>query len=461
MNYIVEAPLPCEQRVLLCAPPPASLPDRTAIAADFTDKHGRVLAPRLADMAQRGGGIFLLNLAADPLSAWLARERETLLAQGTAVLCRAASCKQVVVCVVQEKSVQPGAKACDETIAKESAQPLCEQEIQELCAALTALGMTAEVRTVPASPVLREDTALYTVLDTGAVRVHPLCPAFLSEGWQHRPCCTVDGETACAAAAAAQGAPRTKLIAVHTAEAESAILREILLGTKLSEVCPEADGEIPLLLGAQPATFVTLQTLAQEAAAFSYRHDAIRLHTSADCMADCAAKALQAAAAQSCHNCVLCREGSWHLESIFNAVTQGKGKREELALVEDIAPIMAQGALCGFGRALAQTALTAVQTEAVRVQLDAHITKKACTAGVCDAFSAYVVLPEQCTGCGECLDACGEDAIEGKAGFIHMIDPDLCEKCGKCAKVCEENAIVRTAQKIRVPKKLTRVGRFS
>ena len=64
-----------------------------------------------------------------------------------------------------------------------------------------------------------------------------------------------------------------------------------------------------------------------------------------------------------------------------------------------------------------------------------------------------------CDGCGDCLDACPEDAIEGKPGFIHMLDESMCEKCGMCAEVCPQRAIV-AGGKFRVPKKLTRVGKF-
>lgn len=51
-------------------------------------------------------------------------------------------------------------------------------------------------------------------------------------------------------------------------------------------------------------------------------------------------------------------------------------------------------------------------------------------------------------------------AIEGKKKFIYMIDPDMCTGCGKCVSSCDEEAIKVNDGTIKLPKKLTRVGKF-
>jgi len=55
------------------------------------------------------------------------------------------------------------------------------------------------------------------------------------------------------------------------------------------------------------------------------------------------------------------------------------------------------------------------------------------------------VLPEirqeDCTGCGDCVDACHTDAvglIEGKAAIV---SPEDCDYCTECELVCPEEAI--------------------
>jgi NAD-dependent dihydropyrimidine dehydrogenase PreA subunit len=95
-------------------------------------------------------------------------------------------------------------------------------------------------------------------------------------------------------------------------------------------------------------------------------------------------------------------------------------------------------------------------------EIEDHIKRKKCPAAVCKAFMILVVLPDKCTGCGECLQVCDDDAIEGKKGYIHMINDDDCVKCGKCSEVCEVKAIVTVrGVKPRLPKRLTKAGQFN
>lgn len=65
----------------------------------------------------------------------------------------------------------------------------------------------------------------------------------------------------------------------------------------------------------------------------------------------------------------------------------------------------------------------------------------------CGDFSGGVVaeiVPERCTGCGRCKEACRFEAIERveEEGVVqYRIDPIACEGCGVCALVCEEDAV--------------------
>jgi NADH-quinone oxidoreductase subunit F len=97
--------------------------------------------------------------------------------------------------------------------------------------------------------------------------------------------------------------------------------------------------------------------------------------------------------------------------------------------------------LCDIGSATASSVITAF--DSFKEEIEGHITKKACKAEVCSKFVTYHILPDKCTGCNECQDACEDDAILGKKKFIHVIDQDECIQCGKCLKACDEEAIVK------------------
>jgi MinD superfamily P-loop ATPase len=51
-----------------------------------------------------------------------------------------------------------------------------------------------------------------------------------------------------------------------------------------------------------------------------------------------------------------------------------------------------------------------------------------------------VINPDQCTGCGLCMDLCRFNAVE-VTGDHHIIDEYACEGCGLCITACPENAI--------------------
>lgn len=258
-----------------------------------------------------------------------------------------------------------------------------------------------------------------------------------------------------------QGVPVTRFCFVHTKEQVQVM--EVALGAPLSTVIEEAgvtlDGVKGILLGGLTGTFVSVEALSNYKVSNESLYDSMVLYDQSNCMVTETAKLYTEIQAMSCGKCVLCREGSLQFMTIVEEMAAGKAKSTDVALLKDVAPLVKIGAYCGFGQKMPTALLSAIELFAS--EFDAHISKKACPAGVCSAFSSYCIVPDDCTGCEDCIDECPEEAIVGKKGFIHMIDEDMCTKCGKCLTFCDEGAIIMvTGKKPKLPKKLTKVGKF-
>lgn len=402
----------------------------------LTDKSGRLLLPVLEDMRCRGNAVLLCSFGGDdphaPLSAHLAESHAAQIASGIALLAEAGGSAEVLL------------YAADIDLSG--------------ITALLPEKLKVAVIAGPSSPVLREPTALYSVIDSGVIRSgnaeQDYKRTFLSYGYQGRPTLTIDAETACQALRLSEGFGMTKHIAVIGIET---MIREAAIGTSLGTLTEDAAGMKHILLGGALGCYTTAAELENIQLSYIYAHDSLRFLGDGDCIVTHTEQLYQSNRELSCSKCVMCREGSWQLHAIFRDMTEGRSNRDDLALIEDICPIISAGSLCAFGRQMVNPALSAVT--AFRDEFTEHVVGKNCAAGQCRGLLSYLIDPALCTGCGECLDACPEEAIEGEDGHIHMIDGKLCVKCGKCVPACPEKAI-RFGEKIKVPKKLTKVGKF-
>lgn len=171
-----------------------------------------------------------------------------------------------------------------------------------------------------------------------------------------------------------------------------------------------------------------------------------------ECIVDLLLKEVQLNECQTCGKCVFGYEGITQLTMILQDITGKKGKNGDLSLLTDLCQTMKTQSLCETGEEIATAVLTALETH--QQEFEDHIAKKACKAGVCKKFMTYHILADKCTGCGDCMDECEEDAILGKSRFVHVIQQAECTQCGACLNACDESAIVRAgAVKPRCPKK--------
>lgn len=157
------------------------------------------------------------------------------------------------------------------------------------------------------------------------------------------------------------------------------------------------------------------------------------------CMVDVAKYFLAFLQDESCGKCVPCRLGIDRMLEIITDITEGRGKPEQLDLLEDLADTMSQTALCGLGKTAANPVLSTLRY--FRDEYEAHILHGQCPAGVCQSLISYSIDADICTACGLCLKACPHGAIQGKKKQAHAIDLELCEKCGICRSECKFDAI--------------------
>jgi len=157
------------------------------------------------------------------------------------------------------------------------------------------------------------------------------------------------------------------------------------------------------------------------------------------CMVDVAKYFLTFLQDESCGKCVPCRLGIDRMLEIVTDITEGRGKPEQISLLEELGATMGETSLCGLGKTAANPVLSTLRY--FRKEYEAHILSKKCPAGMCQALITYSIDMETCTSCGACKLACPYKAITGKKKEIPTINLELCQKCGICKNECKFESI--------------------
>ena len=136
------------------------------------------------------------------------------------------------------------------------------------------------------------------------------------------------------------------------------------------------------------------------------------------CMVDIARYFLQFTQNQSCGKCTFCRIGTKRMLELLERLCAGKASRKHLQELEQLAPQVSQGSLCGLGKTAPNPVLTTLRY--FRDEYEAHLQGR-CPAGKCKALIKYRVR-ENCTGCTLCAQHCPVDAIPMTPYARHVID---------------------------------------
>jgi NADH-quinone oxidoreductase subunit F len=173
-----------------------------------------------------------------------------------------------------------------------------------------------------------------------------------------------------------------------------------------------------------------------------------------DCAVEVARYFLDFTQKESCGKCTLCRLGTKQMLDILEDITKGRGKMEDLAVLEELAQDIKMGSLCGLGRTAPNPVLTTLRY--FREEYEAHIKEKRCPSLMCQSLIAYYIIPEKCArGCDACVGTCTVEAIStDPKRKIKVIDQEKCVKCNTCMVACppQYNAVIKVSPPDRVPK---------
>jgi len=158
------------------------------------------------------------------------------------------------------------------------------------------------------------------------------------------------------------------------------------------------------------------------------------------CMVDIARYFLDFLKEESCGKCVPCREGIARSLEILDRVCEGKGRLEDISLLEELAETLQGFSLCALGRTAPNPVLSTLKY--FHDEYEAHILEHRCPAGVCKPLIEYWIDPDMCTGCGACIRVCPQQAIAGEKKAPHTLTRQRCIKCGACYDVCRFEAVV-------------------
>lgn len=163
------------------------------------------------------------------------------------------------------------------------------------------------------------------------------------------------------------------------------------------------------------------------------------------CMVDIAKYFMSFLKDESCGKCTSCREGTKRMHEILSEISEGRGKLEDLDLLEELGWVTAEASLCQLGGTAPNPVLSTIRY--FRKEYEEHIVNKRCPAKVCRALLQYRILSDVCTSCGRCAKVCPAEAITGKKrtkkekGESFKIDFSKCIRCGMCFEACKFEAV--------------------
>jgi NADH-quinone oxidoreductase subunit F len=132
-----------------------------------------------------------------------------------------------------------------------------------------------------------------------------------------------------------------------------------------------------------------------------------------NCMVDIARFFMEFCQEESCGKCTPCREGTKRMLELLTKITEGRGKLEDIATLEELAEMVKDSSLCGLGQTAPNPVLSTLRY--FRGEYEDHILEGRCEAGVCPGLVKT-----------QCINACplGQEV----PGYISLVAEERFEE---------------------------------
>ncbi len=154
-----------------------------------------------------------------------------------------------------------------------------------------------------------------------------------------------------------------------------------------------------------------------------------------DCMVEIARYFLEFTQNESCGKCTFCRLGTKQMLEILTDITTGRGRPDDIDLLQELAEDIKAGSLCGLGKTAPNPVLTTIRF--FRQEYETHIQEGRCPALMCKDLISYRIVPEKCSKlCDACVGSCPVEAVYTRPDMLKAIYLDKCVKCDNCLVTC-------------------------